>query len=220
MARVSQEHLDARRRQILDGATRCFARSGFHAASMQDVLREIGLSPGAVYRYFSSKDELIVAIAEEVFRDVRGAFEAAARQSPPPPPDELLAQVVGTVMTARDGLRVDGRAAFPGLVLQVWTETLRDERLAALLHQGFADMRGAWVRLVDGYRAAGQMPDDVPADHVARTMIAVAQGFIAQQALFGEASPDVLRDGLRALMAMPSGRANPSSKALGERPAS
>ncbi|MFD3518254.1 TetR/AcrR family transcriptional regulator [Streptomyces sp. NPDC058657] len=202
MARVSQEHLDARRRQILDGATRCFARSGFHAASMQDVLREIGLSPGAVYRYFGSKDDLITAIAAEVFADVRGAFDAAARQSPPPPPDELLAQVVGQVIEARDGLRIDGRAAFPGLVLQVWAETLRDERLAALLRQGYTEMRGAWVRLVDGYRAAGLMSDDVPADHVARTMIAVAQGFIAQQALFGAAPTDVVRDGLRALMTM------------------
>ncbi|MFJ4879551.1 TetR/AcrR family transcriptional regulator [Streptomyces sp. NPDC088745] len=202
MARVSQEHLDARRRQILDGATRCFARSGFHAASMQDVLREIGLSPGAVYRYFGSKDELITAIAAEVFADVRAAFEAAAEQSPPPPPDELLAQVVGQVIEVRDGLRVDGRAAFPGLVLQVWAETLRDERLAGLLQQGYADMRGAWARLVGEYRAAGLMSDDVPADHVARTMIAVAQGFIAQQALFGPAPTEVVRDGLRALMTM------------------
>ncbi|MGW9069182.1 helix-turn-helix domain-containing protein, partial [Streptomyces yangpuensis] len=53
MARVSQAHLDARRRQILDGATRCFTRNGFHATSMQDVLKEVDLSAGAVYRYFS-----------------------------------------------------------------------------------------------------------------------------------------------------------------------
>ena len=105
-------------------------------------------------------------------------------------------------MRARDGLRVDGRAVFPALVLQVWAEPLRDERLAALLRQGYTDMRGAWVRLVVGYRAAGLMPDDVPADHVARTMIAVAQGFIAQRALFGEAPSEVVRDGLRALMTM------------------
>ncbi|MFF0745217.1 TetR/AcrR family transcriptional regulator [Streptomyces sp. NPDC004111] len=202
MARVSQEHLDARRRQILDGATRCFARSGFHAASMQDVLREIGLSPGAVYRYFSGKDELIAAIATEVFADVRAAFEAAAEQSPPPLPHELLARVVGQVVASREGLRVDGRPAFPGLVLQVWAETLRDERLQVLLWSAYAEMCGVWVRLVESYRAAGLMSADVPADHVARTMIALAQGFIAQQALFGEASPDVLRDGLKALTTM------------------
>ena len=48
MARVSQEHLDARRRQILEGAARCFARDGFHSTTMQDILRETGLSAGAV----------------------------------------------------------------------------------------------------------------------------------------------------------------------------
>ncbi|MBW8820389.1 MAG: helix-turn-helix transcriptional regulator, partial [Streptomyces sp.] len=66
MARVSQAHLDARRRQILDGAAVCFARNGFHATSMQDVLKEADLSAGAVYRYFSGKEELIGAIVGEV----------------------------------------------------------------------------------------------------------------------------------------------------------
>ena len=80
MARVSQEHLDARRRQILDGAARCFARNGFHATSMQDVLKEVDLSAGAVYRYFSGKEELIGAIVAEVLGSIREAFEEAARQ--------------------------------------------------------------------------------------------------------------------------------------------
>ncbi|SCE42811.1 transcriptional regulator, TetR family [Streptomyces sp. DpondAA-F4a] len=86
MARVSQEHLDARRRQILTGAARCFARNGFHGTSMQDVLKEVGLSAGAVYRYFAGKDDLIAAIADEAFQYIRHAFSEAAEISPPPPP--------------------------------------------------------------------------------------------------------------------------------------
>lgn len=98
MARVSQEHLDARRRQILDGAARCFARNGFHATSMQDVLKEVNLSAGAVYRYFSGKDELIAAIVTEVLGGIRGAFEDAARHSPPPMPDVLVGLVLTQVL--------------------------------------------------------------------------------------------------------------------------
>nr|MDT0667257.1 TetR/AcrR family transcriptional regulator [Micromonospora sp. DSM 115978] len=66
MPRVSQEHLDARRQQIIDAARRRFAVSGFHGTSMQDVLTEAGLSAGAVYRYFPSKESIIEAIAVEV----------------------------------------------------------------------------------------------------------------------------------------------------------
>ncbi|MEV4033373.1 TetR/AcrR family transcriptional regulator [Streptomyces umbrinus] len=210
MARVSQAHLDARRRQILDGAARCFARNGFHAASMQDVLKEVDLSAGAVYRYFSGKDELIAAIVTEVLGGIREAFEEAARQTPPPPPDVLvgrvMTQVLGLGGEVKHGLTWDGEASFPRLMIQVWTETLRDSELSQVLRTGFVTVRTAWVKVVEGYQEAGVMRADIPADHVARTMIATAQGFAAQQALFGSAPVEVIQDGLRGLMSMESPR--------------
>ncbi|MFF3457701.1 TetR/AcrR family transcriptional regulator [Streptomyces sp. NPDC002730] len=200
MARVSQEHLDARRRQILDGAARCFARNGFHATSMQDILREAGLSAGAVYRYFRSKEELIAAIADEAFSAIRGAFDDAARTTPPPTPDVLLGRVLRGML--EEQVPGGDRQAFARLIVQVWTETLRNEQLAATLGEGYSAMRQAWAKVVDAYRDNGLMAADVPADHVARTLIATAQGFIAQQALFGDVRVEVLEDGLRALMSM------------------
>ncbi|MEV1087214.1 TetR/AcrR family transcriptional regulator [Streptomyces microflavus] len=200
MARVSQEHLDARRRQILDGAARCFARSGFHGTSMQDVLKEVGLSAGAVYRYFPGKEDIIAAITEETFATIRGAFAEASRMSPPPTPDVLLSRVLGRVLAGElHGLE---RRTFAALAVQLWSETLRDERLAVQLDEGYATMRAAWTKLVEAYRDAGILSGDVAADHVARTMIATAQGFIVQEALFGDVRPEVLADGLRGLMSM------------------
>ncbi|WP_055697239.1 TetR/AcrR family transcriptional regulator [Streptomyces silaceus] len=202
MARVSQEHLDARRRQILDGAALCFARNGFHATSMQDVLKEVGLSAGAVYRYFRGKDELIAAIVAEVLTDISGIFEAAARQSPPPPPDVLVGKVLSEVLDLRPGMREGPRTYFPRLMIQVWTETLRNDELSALMADIYVKVRAAWVKIVTGYQEAGMMRADIPADHVARTMIAAAQGFAAQYALFDEVPVGALQDGLRALMSM------------------
>src|SRR2546421_9201477 len=72
MPKVSEEHLEARRQQIVDAALACFARDGFHRATMQDICREAELSPGAIYRYFDGKDAIIEAIADE-----RHAREAA-----------------------------------------------------------------------------------------------------------------------------------------------
>ena len=59
MPKVTQAHLEARRQQILDAAFGCFARQGFHQTTMQDICREAELSPGAVYRYFDSKEAII-----------------------------------------------------------------------------------------------------------------------------------------------------------------
>ncbi|MEU6911635.1 TetR/AcrR family transcriptional regulator [Streptomyces olindensis] len=207
MARVSQEHLDARRRQILDGAALCFARNGFHATSMQDVLKEVGLSAGAVYRYFSGKDELIGAIVGEVLEVVGGVFESAAEQSPPPLPDEMIPRLLATLKEVRPGVVQDGEWIFPRLMLQAWTETLRNDDLAAVIHSGYDRVRAGWAKVVEGYRAADLIPEDVDADAMARVMIALAQGFAAQMAVFGELPSQTLRDGVRALMRMRDPRA-------------
>ncbi|MFJ8976641.1 TetR/AcrR family transcriptional regulator [Streptomyces sp. NPDC102282] len=200
MARVSQEHLDARRRQILVGAAHCFAGNGFHGTSMQDVLKEVGLSAGAVYRYFVGKEDLVAAIADEAFGAVRRAFAEAADMVPPPTPDVLLGRVLRGVFEGQlYGLE---RRASAMLVVQVWSESMRDDRLAKALDDGYAGMRAAWAELVEAYREAGVMRSDVSADDVARTMIAAAQGFIAQEALFGGVAIEALENGLRGLMSM------------------
>ena len=61
MPKVTEAHMEARRRQILEAASACFSRQGFHQTSMQDICREAGLSPGAVYRYYSTKEDIIAA---------------------------------------------------------------------------------------------------------------------------------------------------------------
>jgi AcrR family transcriptional regulator len=202
MARVSQEHLDARRRQILDGASLCFARNGFHATSMQDVLKEVDLSAGAVYRYFSGKDELIGAIVAEVLDAVRDTYERAARETPPPLPDVLISRALAQLRELKPDVLDDGEWIFPRLMIQVWGETLRNEELSAIMRTGYDQVRAAWAKLVESYKAAELMPEDADADAMARTMIALAQGFAAQLAVFGAAPPETLRDGLRALMSM------------------
>ncbi|MFG2515250.1 TetR/AcrR family transcriptional regulator [Streptomyces sp. NPDC048584] len=202
MARVSQEHLDARRRQILDGAASCFARNGFHATSMQDVLKEADLSAGAVYRYFRGKDELIAAIVTDVLDTVRGILEGAVRESPPPLPDVLIPRALARMREERPAVLDDGSWMFPRLMIQVWTETTRSPELAVVLGEGYANVRGVWARVVEGYQEAGLMSASADADVVARAMIALVQGYAAQMALFGGLPEGTLGEGVRALMGM------------------
>ena len=61
MSNVSEAHIAARRQQILEAARACVARQGFHQTNIQDICKEAELSPGAVYRYFPSKDHIIAA---------------------------------------------------------------------------------------------------------------------------------------------------------------
>ena len=63
MPRITPERREAKRAEIVAAARRCFSRDGFHQTSMPDIAAEAGVSAGAPYRYFASKEEIILAIA-------------------------------------------------------------------------------------------------------------------------------------------------------------
>ncbi|HEY8195130.1 MAG TPA: TetR/AcrR family transcriptional regulator [Hyphomicrobium sp.] len=64
MPKLKPDTQRARREHILDAALGCFARGGFHATTMQSICREAGISPGALYVYFDSKEALIAGLCE------------------------------------------------------------------------------------------------------------------------------------------------------------
>jgi AcrR family transcriptional regulator len=61
MPKVSDEHREARRDQILEAALSCFSRKGYHDTSMHDIAKEAGLSTGAAYIHFRGKEEILEA---------------------------------------------------------------------------------------------------------------------------------------------------------------
>lgn len=81
MPRLKPDTQRARRDNILEAAERCFARSGFHATSMQDICREARVSPGALYVYFASKEDLIAGLAERNRQDFQARFAQLAGAS-------------------------------------------------------------------------------------------------------------------------------------------
>jgi HlyD family secretion protein len=62
--KLAPETQQARREHILAAAERCFIEKGFHPATMADICREARVSPGALYIYFVSKEELIAGLCE------------------------------------------------------------------------------------------------------------------------------------------------------------
>ncbi len=56
----------ARRGEILDAASRCVVRHGFHAASMAEIAGEAAMSVGQIYRYFASKEAIVHALVERI----------------------------------------------------------------------------------------------------------------------------------------------------------
>jgi TetR/AcrR family transcriptional repressor of uid operon len=70
-----------RRSQILDAAVVCFAKRGFHQASMHDISAEAGISVGLIYRYFENKDGVISAMADRHKEKIQEILENARQAS-------------------------------------------------------------------------------------------------------------------------------------------
>src|SRR5690606_13798085 len=78
MPRVSQDHLEAPRRQILDGSRKCFARFGYEGATVRRLEEATGLSRGAIFHHFKDKESLFLALAED---DATRMADVVAEQS-------------------------------------------------------------------------------------------------------------------------------------------
>jgi AcrR family transcriptional regulator len=166
MPKVSEEHLAARRRQILDAALVCFSRGGFHQTSMQAIFEESGLSPGAVYRYFKGKEEIVQAIAFETLGGLADAMDAG----PPANPREMLERL----LDALEAVAVrDERLR---LALQVWGEAMVNPRIAGFVREAIDGLHS---------RIAAELDCPDPAG-TARVLVALAQGSVVQRDLYGQ----------------------------------
>lgn len=102
MPLVSDKHKEDRRAQIVAAALAAFARRGFAETSMRDILAESGLSAGAVYSYFPSKDDLVLHLAKESVNRWRASFSVFLQKKEKRPGDRLKKLVEEMLRTLED----------------------------------------------------------------------------------------------------------------------
>ncbi|MFD0686573.1 TetR/AcrR family transcriptional regulator [Actinomadura fibrosa] len=193
MPRVSEEHLERRRRQILDAARACFVRKGIRETSMQDIFAESGLSAGAVYRYFKSKNGIIDAIMSTVVGDLQTCFSDLALQDPVLPLDE---------MAVRLATKIVGLAGPDGplrLAPQAWSLALYDPELGRYVRKNVTALRETWKSYVGRLVESGLLPPDTDVEAVTKTLFGLMPGFILQFLLFGDVTPEEMQRGVLAL---------------------
>jgi TetR/AcrR family transcriptional regulator, transcriptional repressor of aconitase len=177
MPKVSAEHLEARRRQILDAARVCFARRGFHQTSIQDIYRQAELSPGAVYRYFKSKDDIIEALCDEASRHIAVDLASVGlRNSWAEMLDEL--ELVVTKI-----LGVPGEHEDVSIDLEVWGEAMRNPRIGAAVRRTLDIEREVLAGFVRQAQARCEVDAALNPADVAATALALFEGLVVQRAV-------------------------------------
>lgn len=152
MPKVSDEHKAARRNAIIDAALAVLLRRGYAKTSMADIIRESGLSAGAIYSYFNSKQEIVRAVAEQVLGRRTEAVQTLSADRVPSPSEVVSAVLRG--LTAEP---------FAAVIVQLWGEAITDPELRMSLQQVFEQQRDTLTGVILAWGKAH--PEKLPSDY-------------------------------------------------------
>lgn len=162
------------RRRVLDAASACFVRSGFHGTSMQEICTQAGMSPGGLYRHFPSKEAIIIAIVEEE-RSVRAG----------------LVEALQNASSFVEGLERMGEALFSGAVPlmclelgpEVYAEASRNPVLRPIFNAVEAEMSEALRGALVAAQQRGEIDPDLDPDIALLAINALGDGLIIRSRL-------------------------------------
>lgn len=183
MPKVSAAHEQAVRARIVDAGLRVFAEKGYHAATMQDVVRRSGLSVGAIYTYFRSKDELFlagcdvtngVAMGELADRLVRGRTVV-----------DKLAIAIGFFLDAVDG--PEGAPGMASVLVSQWSRAEHEPQVRASLTRRREQLLGAAQLLLREGIATGELPGWIDAEGLAAGYLLLLDGLLLWRVEQGDA---------------------------------
>jgi len=174
----TSEIAEERRRQITAAAAVCFARRGFHGATMPEICAEAGLSPGTVYRYFRSKDELIEALVEQ---DRTESLELIAAMAATP-------DIVAAISIAVDeALAAVADPADAAVYLEVGAEAARNPRVGAIVRRHDESVIAALGSLLRRAQERGEIRELLDPRLAAEMINALIDGVISRKAIAPDA---------------------------------
>jgi AcrR family transcriptional regulator len=197
MPRVTEEHRQARRNQILDAGAATFAARGFQATGMAEVIAASGLSAGAVYSYFAGKDQLIEAIVDRVLDEAGGRLEALLGEGSTLDTPAAVGAVVSTVADLAERGPVD----VSRLAVQAWGEALRDPAVGRVAQRAYGRLRGIFAGVLRRDIDAGRLPATLDVEAGSAVVLSLVLGFVVQRLLLGDVEPDGYGRAVAAILA-------------------
>ncbi|MBF6605347.1 MAG: TetR/AcrR family transcriptional regulator [Chloroflexi bacterium] len=172
MPRVTAAHGQEVRSRIVDAALRVFGELGYHHATIQDVVRASDLSVGAIYTYFSGKDELFLACCDVTAGEVTGAL--ADRLTAGRSTADKLRIGVRFYLDTVDG--AVGGSASASLLVHAWAEAEQEPAVREMLSRRREQLVTVTRMLLAEGVAGGEIPAWADIDALAVGYAAMLDG--------------------------------------------
>ena len=176
-----------RRDQILDAAAAAFARRGFHATTVANIAEEAGISHGLLYRYFSGKEGLVIAIVERTTGELAEAIEAA------PSLDAALDALYASPATPGEE-RAEG-----ALFVEILAEAVRNDSVADVVRQADERVTSALADRLQQAQRAREISRKLDPGAAAEVLMALADGFALRLSLADAEPPGLEKAVVRLL---------------------
>ena len=181
LRRDVEEPSSERRTRILDAAERSFCRAGFHRTTMQDVAAEAGMSPGNLYRYFTSKDALVAGLCERDRGDLGRQFGEIRDGG-----EDFL-----TAFRALGRRHFEDEPADKAkLCLEIWAEATRNPIVAALQADFDRSLMEQFVLAIEKAKADGTVHPSVDARAAASIISKLGDGLFVRRATAADFDPE------------------------------
>jgi TetR/AcrR family transcriptional regulator, transcriptional repressor of aconitase len=200
MPKISEDQRQARRDQIIAATWRCFSRRGIQATSMEEIIREASLSAGAVYLYYKSKDELILAAGSAAYLELRALLLPVLAKEKPLPPAAFVREVTRAITKHAQRRELD----FNAIILMCWGEAQSNVKMKELIADGQVAYREALTAIVSKWQKRGDIPAKGKPANAAKVMLSLFLGFIVQSAMIGGIDPDTTAKGIESLISSQS----------------
>lgn len=180
--RKKDEALHARRREeVLEAAARCFVEKGVHQTSVHDICAAAQLSPGGLYRYFRSKSEIILGLAEQDRQELAGFIEALSQT-------DHVAQTLHDYAGAL--VEVIYGSDYGRLTLEFAAEAGRNPDVAAVFDEARGALREALIGAVERSQRAGDLSSELDSEVIAFTVQSLIRGMTGREGALGALSSD------------------------------
>ncbi len=191
MPKVVPEYKKEARSRIIEVALKVFSENGYHQTTMDDIARKLGVSKGALYLYFGSKEELF----KGCYETAPLAFSEILRSS--------FREDANPLMMAGDFFdRMQKQfASSPGLSYEIFAEALRNPTLKKILKENYDEYVRILTRFLEELKAKGAIPETMETRLLAKALIALWNGMETILTV-GYPPSDVKRAWLEALKAM------------------
>jgi AcrR family transcriptional regulator len=181
--KVPAAYLEARRNEILQAAFDCFLEKGFHHTTMQDIYQATNLSPGAVYNYFPSKEDIVVAALEQVTDWTLSSLTSVISDNP----DESLVNIIRFWLSA---IKQGDIGKGISVQLEFYAEAARNDGIRTAVLRNQATTHKKLIELIEQYQRAGAINPGLDPLSIARTIMGMVFGIMIHKSLEPEVDLD------------------------------